>query len=62
MSPTADTGWRIGKTEVGFDGVWSQPSEVVAVFHDGEVVKTYSVWLGSWLSTLLAHIYIWKHR
>lgn len=56
------SGWYVGKTTYGFDGVWSQPQEHVAVFHDGEVVKTYSIWLGDWLATLLAHIYILTHR
>lgn len=57
-----DKGWRVGTTEVGFDGVWSQPYEAVAVFHDGKVVKTYSAWWGTWLAGILARIYVWRHR
>ena len=58
----AETGWRIGTTEVGFDGVWSQPHEAIAVYHNDEVVKVYSQWWGDWLAKLLAHIYIARHR
>lgn len=57
-----ETGWRIGTTEVGFDDVWSQPYEAVAVYHDGEVVKVYGQSYGTILGKLLARIYIWKHR
>lgn len=56
-----ETGWRIGTTEIGFDGVWSQPYEVVAVYHDGVVVKTYPH-AGTILGKLLARIYIWRNR
>lgn len=58
----ADVGWRIGSVEAGFDGVWSQPSKRVAVYHDGKVVKSYSPWLGSYLATVLAWLYIQTHR
>lgn len=57
----AETGWRIGTTEVGFDGVWSQPYEAVAVFHDGKVVKTYPH-AGTILGKLFARIYVWRNR
>lgn len=60
--PKYGAGWHIGTVEVGFDGVWSQPTERVAVWHDGKVVKSYSPWLGDWLATLLARIYIARHR
>lgn len=61
ISAAADVGWRISTTEVGFDGVWSQPYEAVAVYHDGKVVKTYPK-AGTILGKLLARFYIITHR
>lgn len=58
---TEDKGWRIGTTEVGFDGVWEQPYEAVAVYHDGVVVKVYPN-AGDILGKFLARIYICRHR
>lgn len=57
----ADTGWRVGTTEIGFDGVWSQPYEVIAVFHDGKVVKTYDH-IPWFLARLLGRLYILQNR
>lgn len=62
MSTVPQKGWYVGTVEAGFDGVWSQPEQRVAVYHDGEVVKSWSGWYGTWLATLLARIYVWRHR
>lgn len=55
------TGWRVGTTEIGFDGVWTRPRQVVAVYHDGIVVKSYPT-AGTILGNLFARFYVWRHR
>lgn len=57
MLMSAETGWRIGTTQVGFDA----PYDAVAVYHDGVVVKPYPH-AGTILGKLFARIYIWRNR
>lgn len=59
---TPESTWKIDTVKAGFDGVWSQPQERVAVYHNGQVVKSYSPWLGTWLAGLLARVYVWRNR